>query len=90
MKALKWLGNALDVVRGFPEVARKQAGYQLYRVQSGLEPSDWKSMTIVGAGVCEIRIPVKDEFRVIYVAGFEEVRIRPPRISEEDSQDIQA
>ena len=27
---------------------------------------------VVGAGVCEIRIHTEDEFRVIYVAAFEE------------------
>ncbi len=40
-------------------------------VQVGREPSDWKPMSEVGAGACEIR--VRDEggaFRVIYVAKF--------------------
>ena len=50
----------------------QHAGYQLYRVQSGLEPSDWKPMQTVGAGVQEIRIHAEDEFRVVYVARFEE------------------
>ena len=46
------------------------AGYQLYRVQEGKDPSDWKPMPTVGPGVREIRI--RDEagaFRVIYVAN---------------------
>ena len=49
-----------------------EAGYQLFRVQIGLEPSDWKSMTSIGTGVREIRIHVRDEFRVIYVAHFDD------------------
>ena len=72
MKAIEWRGTSLDAVRGFTEDARKQAGYQLYRVQSGLEPEDWRPMAIVGAGVREIRVHTGDEFRVIYVATFEE------------------
>lgn len=72
MKTVKWRGTSLDAVRGFTEDARKQTGYQLYRVQSGLEPSDWKPMAIVGAGVREIRVHTNDEFRLIYVATFEE------------------
>ena len=72
MKTIEWRGTSLDAVRGFTEDARQQAGYQLYRVQSGLEPEDWKPMTIIGAGVREIRVHTKDEFRVIYVATFEE------------------
>ncbi len=72
MKTIRWRGTSLDSVREFPEDARRLAGYQLYRVQSGLEPEDWKPITSVGAGVQEIRIHAKDEFRVIYVATFEE------------------
>lgn len=72
MKPLKWIGASLESVRAFEEEGRQRAGYQLYRVQSGLEPSDWKPMNTVGAGVREIRIHAKNEFRVIYVATFEE------------------
>ena len=60
------------MVRRFPEIARQQVGYQLYRVQTGLDPSDWKPMNSIGANVREIRIHVKDEYRVIYIATFEE------------------
>ena len=72
MKPLQWTGASLGALREFTEPARRQAGYQLYRVQSGLEPSDWKPMGIIGPGVREIRIHAKDEFRIIYVASFEE------------------
>ena len=42
-------------------------------VQVGRDPGDWKPMSTVGAGACEIR--VRDDtgaFRVIYVARFED------------------
>lgn len=52
-KPLCWLGSSLDEVRGFPDEARREAGYQLRRVQHGLMPNDWKPMSSVGAGVCE-------------------------------------
>ena len=42
------------------------------RVQSGLDPSDWKPMSWVGAGVREIRVRSGREYRVLYVANFEE------------------
>ena len=35
-KALCWLGSSLDDLRAFPENARREAGYQLGRVQQGL------------------------------------------------------
>ena len=52
--------------------AKKRAGYELYRIQQGLEPTDWKPMPSVGASVREIRIHTDREHRVIYVAKFEE------------------
>jgi phage-related protein len=49
--------------------ARRIAGYQLDRVQRGLEPDDWKPMPAIGRGVREIR--VRDQsgaFRIVYLA----------------------
>ncbi|MDR6815441.1 phage-related protein [Neorhizobium sp. 2083] len=63
----------MDRLRDFPEPARKEAGVQLHKIQLGLEPSDWKTMTTIGAGVREIRI--RDEtgaFRIIYVTRIED------------------
>lgn len=68
VKPLRWLGNARAVVRAFPSHARRDAGYQLYRVQAGHLPSDWKPMPSVGAGVREIRIHADGEYRVLYLA----------------------
>jgi phage-related protein len=68
MKLLKFVGSSLDDLRNFPEEARRAAGFELRAVQSGLEPSDWKPMQIIGTGVNEIRIHVLGEWRVIYVA----------------------
>ena len=65
------MGSALADLRGFPDTARREAGYQLNRVQHGLDPTDWKPMSTVGPGVSEIRIQCEGAFRVIYVAKFE-------------------
>jgi len=73
MKPLEFLGSSLDELRAFTPDARHRAGYQLDRVQRGLEPEDFKPMPTIGAGVYEIR--VRDEagaFRVMYVAKFEQ------------------
>jgi phage-related protein len=67
-KPVRWLGDARAVVRAFPPNARRNAGYQLYRVQAGYQPSDWKPMTSVGAGVREMRIHADGEYRVLYLA----------------------
>ena len=68
-KLIEFLGDSLDALRSFPVQARREAGFQLDKVQHGGEPADWKPMRSVGPGVREIRI--RDEsgaFRVIYLA----------------------
>jgi phage-related protein len=71
-KALVWLGSTRGDIRRFPPVARRVAGFQLRRVQNGLDPNDWKPMSNVGAGVREVRLHVEGEHRVFYVATFAE------------------
>ena len=71
MKATRFLGSALEDLTSFPESARRRAGYELFMVQCGREPADFKPMPSIGPGTYEIR--VRDEtgaFRVIYVAKF--------------------
>jgi phage-related protein len=72
MKPLKFVGASLDDLRDFPDEARRAAGFELYALQRGLEPSDWRPMPAVGSGAREIRIHVLGEWRVIYVAKFRE------------------
>ena len=74
MKPIAFLGGSLDDLRGFPADARRQAGYQLDRVQRGIEPDGWRPMPSIGAGVREIRVRERaGAFRVIYVATFADV-----------------
>lgn len=63
-----FVGSSGDDLRSFPAVARQRAGYQLYLVQSGTEPTDWKPMPSVGVGCREIRVRAQsDAYRVVYV-----------------------
>ncbi len=72
MKSVIWLGSSLADVRSFSAEARRAVGYQLYKVQVGLEPSDWKPLSSVGSSVIEIRVHAETEYRVIYIAKFAE------------------
>jgi phage-related protein len=72
VKPIVWCGDSLRRLRDFPEDARRESGHQLNRVQQGLEPKDWKPMSIIGAGVREVRIHREGEFRVLYVANLPE------------------
>jgi phage-related protein len=52
---------------------RRAIGFQIDRLQNGLEPDDWKPMKTVGQGVREIRVRQSNgTFRVIYVASFQD------------------
>lgn len=69
MKSLVWVGSSLRDLKAFPIAARREAGYQLDRLQQGLVPTDWKPMTSIGPGVREIRIREDSgAYRVIFVA----------------------
>jgi phage-related protein len=73
IKSVRFIGSAKDDLSAFPKSARARAGQDLFMVQVGRNPDDWKPMSSVGPGACEIR--VRDEagaFRVIYVAKFED------------------
>ena len=72
-KEIRWVGSSFDDLLAFPRAPRKEAGFQLGKVQAGLEPTDWKPFDEVGACTREIRIgDAKGIFRVMYVAKFEE------------------
>jgi phage-related protein len=69
MKPVSFLGDSLGALRSFPDEARREAGFQIDRVQRGLDPDSWKPMKTVGQGVREIRVrDASGAFRVIYVA----------------------
>ena len=72
IKPLRWLGDSRRRICEFSGEARQRAGFELWEVQQGNEPSDWKPMSSVGPGVNEIRVHVEGEYRVLYVARFEE------------------
>ena len=69
MKPIQFLGDSLKCLRAFPPEARQDAGHQLYKVQQGEQPDDFKPVPSMGKGVEEIR--VWDEtgtYRVVYTA----------------------
>jgi phage-related protein len=72
VKELRFVGTSLDDLSRFPAEGKRAAGFELWQVQNGLDPSDWKPMNSVGSGAREIRIHVGGAWRVLYVAKFAE------------------
>jgi len=64
------MGSSWEDLKAFPADARREAGYQLDKLQRGDDPDDWKPMRSVGQSVREIRIHEESvAFRVIYLAA---------------------
>jgi phage-related protein len=73
MKPVVFIGDSITRLRAFPDGPRRDAGFQLDRVQRGLEPDNWKPMKSVGQGVRELRVrDAAGAFRLVYVATFAE------------------
>jgi phage-related protein len=72
MKRLVFLRGSYRRLKGFSDEVRRESGHQLWLVQEGQDPDDWRPMQTIGAGAREIRIHHPHEHRVIYVAQFPE------------------
>ncbi len=69
VKPVRFLGDSLKRLRAFPAGTRHDVGYQIWRVQIGEPPEDFKPMPTIGPGVEEIRVrDVTGAYRVIYTA----------------------
>lgn len=72
-KEIRWLGSSYRDLLAFPEEMRRQAGFQLGKIQAGLDRDDWKPFDSIGPGTREIRIREADGiFRIMYVTKFVE------------------
>ncbi|QGY32549.1 type II toxin-antitoxin system RelE/ParE family toxin [Pantoea cypripedii] len=72
-KQIVFMDTSLDDLRAFPDNMRQDMGYQLDRIQQGLDPDHWKPFNLIGVGVREIRRKGDDSsYRVMYVAKFED------------------
>jgi phage-related protein len=69
MKKIIWIGSSKADLKAFPATVMDDMGHQLFLVQCGIEPDDWKPMTAIGAGVREIRMKdISGIFRTVYLA----------------------
>ena len=69
LKPLEFCGDSRKSLRTFPAAAQSKLGFELKRVQAGLQPRDSKPMKSIGPGVEEIRAWAESgTYRVIYIA----------------------
>lgn len=72
MNPLKFIGNSEEALAAFPAAPKRLAGFELWQVQRGLMPTDFKPMLNIGPGSYEVRIHLEGAWRVIYVAKFKD------------------
>ena len=72
MKTVEFIGSSLDDVSAITIEVRRVVGHELWQVQNGPMPSDYRPMPVIGSGAHEIRVHLMGEWRVIYVAKFED------------------
>ena len=72
MKDLIWMGSARQTILRLPVVIRKPIGYELYLIQQGMEPVDGQPISSISTGVKELCVQSAGQFRIIYIAAFEE------------------
>jgi len=62
------------ILHSFPDRVRQNLGFQLWQLQQGERPTDYRSLSSVGAGVFELRD--QDErgwYRVVYLSRLRDV-----------------
>ena len=63
MKEIVFLGDTQSVIREWSEDVRKEIGHQLFRVQNGFNPEDFKPHKTIGMGYknYELRLEMSTE-----------------------------
>jgi len=63
-----WVNDSKEVLKSFPVAVRKELGEDLFRVQAGVRPKDFKPMKSIGKKVFELRQRDSNGwYRVIYL-----------------------
>jgi phage-related protein len=63
-----WVGNSIDVLRGFPKAIRFDLGGDIWKLQLGETPTDSRPMQSIGKGVFELRKrDARGWYRIIYL-----------------------
>lgn len=72
--AVAWEGDSKAVLQSFPGNVLKNFGFELWQLQQGERPSDYRPLPSIGTGVFELRD--QDErawYRVVYLSRIDNV-----------------
>jgi len=71
---IAWEGDSREILKGFPEGVRQNFGFELWQLQLGERPSNYRPLSSIGTGVFELRD--QDErawYRVVYLSRINDV-----------------
>jgi phage-related protein len=72
--AVAWEGDSRTVLQSFPEDVRQNFGFELWQLQQGERPSDYRPLPSIGPGVFELRDQdVRAWYRVVYLSRIDDV-----------------
>ena len=74
LAAITWEGDSRDVLKSFPEAVMQNFGFELWQLQQGERPLNYRPLPSVGSGVFELRD--QDErgwYRVVYLSRIDDV-----------------
>jgi len=87
--AVAWDGDSRVVLQSFPEDVRQNFGFELWQLQQGERPGDYRPLPSIGLGVFELRD--QDErawYRVVYLSRINDV-LRSSLLREKEPRDAQ-
>ncbi|MGH9713218.1 MAG: type II toxin-antitoxin system RelE/ParE family toxin [Candidatus Acidiferrales bacterium] len=69
-----WVGDSRDVLTAFPGGVKQNLGFQLWQLQQGERPRNYRPLPSIGTGVFELRD--QDErswYRLVYLSRIKDV-----------------
>jgi phage-related protein len=74
LASIVWEGDSREVLKAFPEAVTENFGFELWQLQQGERPRDYRPLPSIGPGIFELRD--QDErtwYRVVYLSRIEDV-----------------
>jgi len=74
LSSVAWEGDSREVLKAFPEEVRENFGFELWQLQQGQRPRDFRPLSSIGPGVFELRDQdARSWYRVVYLSRIEDV-----------------
>ena len=74
LAAIVWEGDSLEVLRSFPEGVTQNFGFDLWQLQQGERPRNYRPLPSIGPGVFELRDQDRSGwYRIVYLSRIDDV-----------------